>query len=127
MPASSARHAARDRLEAALARIAAPGGEGARTYLTLYAETARKAADAADMRARAGHPIGPMDGAIISIKDLFDVAGEPTRAGSLILADAPPARTDARVVMRLRRAGAVIVGKTNMVEFAFSGVGLNAH
>jgi aspartyl-tRNA(Asn)/glutamyl-tRNA(Gln) amidotransferase subunit A len=127
MPASSARHAARDRLEAALARIAAPGGEGARTYLTLYAETARKAADAADMRARAGRAIGPMDGAIISIKDLFDVAGEPTRAGSLILADAPPARTDARVVMRLRRAGAVIVGKTNMVEFAFSGVGLNAH
>jgi aspartyl-tRNA(Asn)/glutamyl-tRNA(Gln) amidotransferase subunit A len=120
-------HWVRDRLEAVLARIADPQGEGAHVYLTLYARAARDGADAADARLRDGRGLGPLDGAIVSIKDLFDVAGEPTRAGSRILADAAPARTDAPVVERLRRAGAVIVGKTNMVEFAFSGVGLNPH
>lgn len=125
MPASAM--TSRDRLEETLARIADPTCEGAHTYLTLYAEAARAAADAADARARAGVSLGPLDGAIVSLKDLFDVAGEPTRAGSLILADAPPAAVDAPVVRRLREAGAVIVGKTNMVEFAFSGVGINPH
>jgi aspartyl-tRNA(Asn)/glutamyl-tRNA(Gln) amidotransferase subunit A len=118
---------ARDRLEEALARIADPKGEGARACLTVYSQAAHNAADAADARARAGITLGPLDGAIISIKDLFDVAGEPTRAGSKVLADAPPASIDAPVVRRLRTAGAVIVAKTNMVEFAFSGIGLNPH
>jgi aspartyl-tRNA(Asn)/glutamyl-tRNA(Gln) amidotransferase subunit A len=118
---------ARDRLEQAIARIDDPSGEGERAFLTLYRETAREAADAADARARDGKRLGPLDGAIVSIKDLFDVAGEPTRAGSTVLADAPPARSDAPVVERLRRAGAVIVGKTNMSEFAFTGVGANPH
>src|SRR6516225_6423265 len=68
---------ARDRLEEALARIADPNGEGARTCLTVYAGAARNAADAADARARSAMSLGPLDGAIISIKDLFDVAGEP--------------------------------------------------
>src|SRR4029078_4262080 len=103
---------ARDRLEQALAHIADPGGEGARTVLTVYADAAREAADAADERAREGRALGPLDGAIVSIKDLFDVAGGPTRAGSLVLADTPPALTDAPVVRRLREAGAVMVGKT---------------
>jgi len=116
-----------DRLEQALARIADPGGEGARACLTVYGEAARAAADAADARARLGITLGPLDGAILTIKDLFDVAGEPTRAGSKILADAPPAAADAPIVRRLRRAGAVIVAKTNMTEFAFSGIGLNPH
>jgi aspartyl-tRNA(Asn)/glutamyl-tRNA(Gln) amidotransferase subunit A len=71
--------------------------------------------------------LGPLDGVIVSIKDLFDVAGEPTRAGSRVLADGPPARQDAPVVERLRKAGAVILGKTNMSEFAFTGVGANPH
>jgi len=102
-------------------------GEGSRTFLTLYRETACEAADAADCRASAGITLGPLDGVIISIKDLFDVAGEPTRAGSKALADAPPAATDAPIVQRLRKAGAVIVGKTNMSEFAFTGVGANPH
>jgi len=79
---------ARDRLEQALARIADPSGEGKRACLTVYADTARAAADA---RAKSGISLGALDGAIVSIKDLFDVAGEPTRAGSRILADAPPA------------------------------------
>ena len=118
---------ARDRLELALARIDDPSGEGTRTYLTVYRETACEAAEAADRRARLGSALGPLDGAIISIKDLFDVAGEPTRAGSLVLVDAPPAERDAPIVRRLRKAGAVIVGKTNMSEFAFTGVGANPH
>jgi aspartyl-tRNA(Asn)/glutamyl-tRNA(Gln) amidotransferase subunit A len=123
-PALARNRASRDRLEAALARIADPAGEGARAILTLYTAQARAAADAADARSK---PIGPLDGAILTIKDLFDVAGEPTRAGSLVLADAPPATADAPVVARLRAAGAVIIGKTNMTEFALSGVGANPH
>jgi aspartyl-tRNA(Asn)/glutamyl-tRNA(Gln) amidotransferase subunit A len=118
----------RDRLEQALARIADPKGEGSRACLTVYADKARAAADAADARAARGAPLGPLDGVIVSIKDLFDVAGEPTRAGSKILAEeAAPATTDATVVQRLRAAGAVIVAKTNMTEFAFSGIGANPH
>jgi aspartyl-tRNA(Asn)/glutamyl-tRNA(Gln) amidotransferase subunit A len=116
----------RDRLEQAFDRIADPSGEGARACLTVYAEAARAAADAAD--ARAGATLGPLDGMIVSIKDLFDVAGEVTRAGSKVLAEeAKPALADAPVVRRLRAAGAVIVAKTNMTEFAFSGVGANPH
>jgi aspartyl-tRNA(Asn)/glutamyl-tRNA(Gln) amidotransferase subunit A len=117
----------RDRLEAALSRIADPKGEGARACLTIYTDAARDAANAADARAKGGISFGPLDGAIVTIKDLFDVAGEPTRAGSRILADAPPAAVDAPIVRRLRAAGAVIVAKTNMTEFAFSGVGMNPH
>ena len=121
------KRAARYRLEAALTRIAEPEGEGARACLTVYAQAARDAADAADARARSGSPLGPLDGAVISIKDLFDVAGEPTRAGSTVLAAATAATRDAPVVRRLRAAGAVIIAKTNMTEFAFSGIGLNPH
>src|SRR3954452_9822729 len=109
---------ARARLAQALARIADPKGEGARACLTIYTDAARAAADAADARAKSGISLGPLDGAIVTIKDLFDVAGEPTRAGSRILADAPPAKADAPAVRRLRAAGAVIVAKTNMSEFA---------
>jgi len=118
----------RDRLEQALTRIADPNGEGARACLTVYAEAARAAAAAADARAARGAPLGPLDGVLVSIKDLFDVAGEPTRAGSKILAEeAAPAPADAVVVQRLRAAGAVIIAKTNMTEFAFSGIGANPH
>ncbi len=118
----------RDRLERALDRIADPNGEGAKACLTVYAEAARAAADAADARAKNGVSLGPLDGSIVSIKDLFDVAGEPTRAGSKILADeALPAAADAPVVRRLRAAGAVIVAKTNMTEFALGAIGANPH
>ncbi len=118
----------RDGLEQALARIADPKGEGARACLTVYAASARAAADAADARAALGVSLGPLDGVVVSIKDLFDVAGEPTRAGSKILGEeATPAAADAVIVRRLRAAGAVIVAKTNMTEFAFSGIGINPH
>jgi aspartyl-tRNA(Asn)/glutamyl-tRNA(Gln) amidotransferase subunit A len=118
----------RDRLEHALFRIAEPDGEGMRACLAVYSEAARAAADAADARAALGISLGPLDGAIVSIKDLFDVASEPTRAGSKILADeAAPAAADAPVVRRLRAGGAVIIAKTNMTEFAFGAVGANPH
>jgi aspartyl-tRNA(Asn)/glutamyl-tRNA(Gln) amidotransferase subunit A len=118
----------RNRLEQALSRIADPNGEGSRACLTVYAQAARAAADAADARVARGVSLGPLDGVIVSIKDLFDVAGEVTRAGSKILAEeSAPAVADAAVVARLRAAGAVIVAKTNMTEFAFSGIGVNPH
>lgn len=118
----------RDRLEAALTLITNPQGEGPRACLTVYADEARATADAAEARRRSGRTIGPLDGRIVSLKDLFDVAGEVTRAGSRILAEeGTPAAADAPVVRRLRAAGAVIVAKTNMSEFAFHGVGTNPH
>jgi len=117
-----------ERLEAALARIDDPKGEGARACLTVYREGAKAAAEAADARAKAGISLGPLDGAIVSIKDLFDVAGEVTRAGSKLVAEeGKPAAEDAPIVRRLRSAGCVIVAKTNMTEFAYSGVGANPH
>lgn len=122
------RLSSRERLAAALERIDDPNGEGARACLTVYREAAQAAAEAADARAKAGITLGPLDGAIVTIKDLFDVAGEVTRAGSKVIAEeGQPAAADAPIVRRLRGAGAVIVAKTNMSEFAFSGVGVNPH
>jgi Asp-tRNA(Asn)/Glu-tRNA(Gln) amidotransferase A subunit family amidase len=69
----------------------------------------------------------PLMGLAVSVKDLFDIRGEVTAAGSVVLADAPPAREDSIAVSRLRAAGAAILGRTNMTEFAFSGVGTNPH
>lgn len=69
----------------------------------------------------------PLAGLAVSVKDLFDVAGQVSRAGSIALKDAPPARQDALAVARLRAAGAALIGRTNMSEFAYSGVGVNPH
>jgi len=119
---------ARERLDASLARIDDPKGEGGRACLTVYREQAKAAAEAADARAKAGISFGPLDGTVVSIKDLFDVAGEITRAGSKALVEeAKPAGADAPVVQRLRAAGAIIIAKTNMTEFAYSGIGTNPH
>ena len=119
---------ATERLQAALAKIDDPKGEGVRACLTVYRDAARAAAEAADARARNHVTLGPLDGAILTIKDLFDVAGEVTRAGSKVLAaHGKPAAVDAPAIHRLRAAGAVIVAKTNMSEFAFSGIGANPH
>ena len=105
----------------------AASGEGARTFVRVFAESAIADAESIDRRRQAGIWTGPLGGIPISIKDLFDIRGIPTTAGSVVLAEAAPASADAVVVSRLRAAGAVIVGRTNMTEFAFSGLGLNPH
>lgn len=103
------------------------GSEGPRSFIEVHAAQARATADAIDLQRAAGLPLPSLAGIPISIKDLFDEAGHVTRAGSRVLADAPPAAVDSVVVQRLRAAGAVIVGRTNLTEFAFSGLGLNPH
>jgi aspartyl-tRNA(Asn)/glutamyl-tRNA(Gln) amidotransferase subunit A len=119
------RTTSRELVEQALARIAAPDGEGARAFIKVYADAARREADYSDKLRKAGVHRSPVDGLPVSLKDLFDVAGDVTRAGSRVLAI--EARRDAGAVARLRAAGAVFIGRTNMVEFAFGGVGLNPH
>ncbi len=114
-------------VEEALMRIAVPSGEGTRVFLRTYRESALAEAQASDALRAHGIVPSPLAGIPVSVKDLFDVAGDITRAGSKALADAAPATADASVVRRLRQAGAIIVGRTNMVEFAFSGLGLNPH
>ncbi|WP_018235897.1 amidase [Ensifer sp. BR816] len=116
----------RDRLEAFLRHLEQRRSDE-RVFMKLFTESARAEADAADRRREDGTGLGPLDGRIVSIKDLFDVAGEPTLAGSIIRRSAPPAAADATIVRRLRAAGAVIIGKTHMTEFAFTAVGLNPH
>lgn len=96
-------------------------------FSVIYQETARLEASASEQRAKERRVLGPLDGRIVSIKDLFDVKGEPTLAGSIIRKTAAPAHTDAIIVQRLRAAGAIIIGKTHMTEFAFTAVGLNPH
>jgi aspartyl-tRNA(Asn)/glutamyl-tRNA(Gln) amidotransferase subunit A len=117
----------RELIEQALARIADEKGEGSRAFIKVYADGARADADVSDRLRKAGVRRSPVDGLPVSLKDLFDVAGNTTRAGSKVLAGAPPAKADALAVARLRAAGAVFVGRTNMVEFAFGGVGTNPH
>lgn len=113
--------------EAALQRIADPAGEGPRTFTQVYQDQALAAARASDALRAAGQQRSMLEGLPISVKDLFDVAGYATTAGSAVLRDAPPARAHATIVQRLLRAGAIVVGRTNMTEFAFSGLGLNPH
>jgi aspartyl-tRNA(Asn)/glutamyl-tRNA(Gln) amidotransferase subunit A len=117
----------RDLVEACLARIANPAGQGRRTFIRVYDTQARASADAADTLRRAGRAPSRYAGIPVSLKDLFDVAGEPTPAGSRILAGAPAATTHAPIVARLLQAGLIPIGRTNMTEFAFSGVGINPH
>src|SRR5216684_1186692 len=124
---AAGRTCSRTLIEAALARIAEPAGEGARSFVKVYADSARAAADAQDSLRKAGYVASPIAGLPVSVKDLFDVAGEQTLAGSKALDDSPPAQRDAPIVARLRAAGAILIGRTNMTEFAFSGVGINPH
>jgi aspartyl-tRNA(Asn)/glutamyl-tRNA(Gln) amidotransferase subunit A len=114
-------------VEQCLARIKDAAGEGARTFLKVYAEEALAAADFYDRLRANGIGLPPFAGIPISIKDLFDVAGDVTTAGSILLRDAPPAARDAPAVARLKAAGFIVIGRTNMTEFAFSGIGINPH
>lgn len=124
---AAGRTTSRKLTEAALARIEDPKGEGKRAFIKVYKTQALAAADASDTLRKAGIVPSPLAGLPVSIKNLCNVAGETTLAGSKALDDEPPAKQDAPVVARLRAAGAVIVGSTNMSEFAFSGVGANPH
>lgn len=123
---AAGRTTSRELVEQALARIADPAGEGARAFMKVSAESARADADHADRLRKSGVKRSPVDGLPISVKDLYDIAGDVTRAGSKVLAGAPAA-ADCPAVASLRAAGAVIVGRNNMVEFAFGGVGTNPH
>ncbi|MBN4666651.1 amidase [Pandoraea nosoerga] len=123
----AARTTSRALTEQALARIADPAGQGAVVFTHVDAQAAREAADGLDALRRAGVRLSPLMGIPVSVKDLFDVAGQVTRAGSKVLSNVPAATRDALAVARLRQAGAVVVGRTNMTEFAFSGLGLNPH
>jgi aspartyl-tRNA(Asn)/glutamyl-tRNA(Gln) amidotransferase subunit A len=124
---AAGRTTSRKLTEEAFARIEDAKGEGKRVFIKTWKSQALAAAGASDLQRKAGLVASPLAGIPVSIKNLCDVAGETTLAGSKALDDAPPAKADAPVVARLRAAGAVIVGSTNMSEFAFSGVGLNPH
>ena len=124
---ASGRTTSRDLVEGCLARIQDKDGEGARAFTAVDADGARPVADAMDKMRAAGASLSPYAGIPVSIKDLFDIAGQVTRAGSVVLNDATAATTDAVAVARLRRAGFVVIGRTNMTEFAYSGLGINPH
>src|SRR5438445_6880902 len=121
------RTTARKLVEDCLARIADPAGEGARTFIHVDKDAAIEAAEAMDRLRKANAAPSCFAGIPISIKDLFDVRGQVTRAGSRALEDSAPAEADAPVVARLRRAGFIVIGRTNMTEFAYSGIGINPH
>ena len=114
-------------VEEALARIADANGEGGRVFTKVHAQAALAAADASDRLRKQGVVPSPLAGLPVSIKDLFDIAGDVTTAGSKVLRDQPPAGADAVAVAGLRAAGAVVIGRSNMTEFAFSGIGINPH
>src|SRR5258708_3378238 len=124
---AAGRTTSRNLTEAALARIEDPKGEGKRAFIKVYKTQALAAADASDALRKAGIVPSPLAGLPISIKNLCNVAGETTLAGSRALDDAPPAKQDAPVVARLRAAGAGIVGSTNISQLAFSGIAANPH
>ncbi len=111
----------------AKALSAADGPAARHVFLRRFDAQAQAAAAAVDAVHAAGAPLPPLAGLAVSVKDLFDVTGQPTTAGSAAMADAAPAAADSPVVARLRQAGAALVGHTNLSEFAFSGVGINPH
>ena len=123
-------HTTRERLRAGLTTPAAEMEKAIAIALSPACDHVfvRTRFDAARREAGDGaHMARPLAGLAVSIKDLFDAAGETTAAGSVVLADAAPALRDSSAVARLRAAGGVVIGRTNMSEFAFSGVGINPH
>ena len=115
-----------DIAEAQLSRALDPQGEGARVFVSINETAVRAAANESMQRYRDG-AARLLEGITISIKDLFDVKGEVTTAGSTVLRERAAASADAPAVARLREAGAILMGRTNMTEFAFSGIGINPH
>src|SRR6202158_5141402 len=123
----SGRTSARKLVDDCLAKIADASGEGIRTFIHVDAEAAIEAAEAMDRLREVKAAPSPFAGIPVSIKDLFDIKGQVTRAGSRALDDSAPAEADAPAVARLRRAGFIVIGRTNMTEFAYSGIGINPH
>ena len=121
------RTSARKLVDECLARIADSSGEGARAFIHVDAEAAIETAEAMDRLREVKAAPSRYAGIPISIKDLFDIKGQVTRAGSRALEDSAPAESDAPAVARLRRAGFIVIGRTNMTEFAYSGIGINPH
>lgn len=115
----SARRDAQSEMEISISIAQSPACE--RVFLKTAFDDARQAASGPASGTQ------PLAGLAVSVKDLFDVAGQVTTAGSAVLADAPAAAQDSPAVARLKAAGAAIIGRTNMTEFAFSGVGTNPH
>ena len=122
---SARRIRASDAIEASIA--AARSEANRHTYIRFDEEVAQVTARQVDAMFDAGAPLPPLAGLAVSIKDLFDVQGETTAAGSIALAGRAAAAADCPAAARLRRAGAALLGRTNMSEFAFSGVGINPH
>jgi aspartyl-tRNA(Asn)/glutamyl-tRNA(Gln) amidotransferase subunit A len=124
---ASGRTSARKLVDECLAKIGDASGEGIRAFIHVDAEAAIEAAEAMDRLREVKAAPSPYAGIPVSIKDLFDIRGQVTRAGSRALEDSAPAEADAPVVARLRRAGFIVIGRTNMTEFAYSGIGINPH
>jgi aspartyl-tRNA(Asn)/glutamyl-tRNA(Gln) amidotransferase subunit A len=120
-------HSREAMLRSQLERIQDSAGEGGRTFLKVYDWEAPGLAAGFDQAAKQGRSMPPYAGVTVSIKDLFDVAGDVTTSGSVLLKGASPAKRDAVAVARLKSAGFIPVGRTNMTEFAFSGLGINPH
>lgn len=102
-------------------------GQGTSVFIELYAQQAIEQATVIDKMRACGVQVPPCAGIPITVKDLFDISGRVTTAGSVVLRDREPALHDATAVQRLRQAGFVVIGKTNMTEFAYSGLGINPH
>ena len=119
------RLSAADLLGACVETANAP--ENRHTFTQTHFDQAAATAAAVDATLATGAPLPPLAGLCVSVKDLFDVQGQVTTAGSRALGDRPAAQADCPAVERLRRAGAALMGRTNMSEFAFSGVGINPH
>jgi aspartyl-tRNA(Asn)/glutamyl-tRNA(Gln) amidotransferase subunit A len=124
---ASQKISSRQLVEQSLAAVKDPQGEGARTFLLVHENESLAAADRVDAQRRAGSELPALAGIPISIKDLFDEAAVVTLGGSTVLLGTQAATRDSTVVDRLRKAGAVIVGRTNLTEFAYSGLGINPH
>jgi aspartyl-tRNA(Asn)/glutamyl-tRNA(Gln) amidotransferase subunit A len=107
--------------------LAAEAAENRSTFIQTHFEQATAVAAAIDSAAASGAPLPPLAGLCVTVKDLFDVQGQVSTAGSKVLAGQPAAAADCPAVARLRRAGAALMGRTNMSEFAYSGVGINPH
>jgi len=122
---AAGRASSRSLVETCLERIADPAGEGRMTFLHVDKGAVLAQADRNGSAAVQWCRPLALRGDSGSIKDLFDIAGQVSRAGSTVLTNRPAATQDAASVARLRHAGFVLIGRTNMSEFAFSGLGLN--